>query len=220
MPSYPLGSALQAEEMQVDGKWQRFFGVIRDGRPVQVPAAEMEFQDSLLGSVPVTKQLSGAFSGLEMSDQFNFMFFRNRFVDTGAPLPFHITLINHNGEDQPLPAELVSPPHAAKTLPAGLTLEVSWSPKIPPAVQRFDTPNFDYGAFQPVPPRPGITVTKSAAPGPVLQPTETRVILEADLRDYFDLARPGTYKVKVQFHLPSQPPSATGEITFSIAPAK
>ena len=223
MPSYPLGPALQAEEVpgndKSDGRWQRFFGVIRNGRPVQVPAAEMEFQNTLLGSVDVTKQIGGAFTALEMSEPFfNFGFSRNRFVDAAAPQPFHVTLINHNGEDQSVPAELVLPPHASKTLPTGLALEVSWSPKIPPALQRYDAPKFDYGPFQNLPLRANLTVTKPSTPGPILPPTGTCTILEGDLRDYFDLTRPGTYKAKVRFQVPTQLPAETYEITFSLAP--
>ena len=186
---------------------------------MQVPAAEMEFQNTLLGSVDVTKQIGGAFVGLEMPDPFfSFGFFRNRFVDAGTPVPFHIALMNHNGEDQSVPAELVLPPHASKTLPAGLVLKISWSPKVPPAMQRFDVPQFDYGAFQNLPMRAGVTVTKPSTPGLTLQPTGTCTILEGDLRDYFDLARPGTYKIKARFQVAGQSPAETREITFSIAP--
>jgi hypothetical protein len=65
--------------------------------------------------------------------------------------------------------------------------------------------------------RASITTTPPATPGPILAPTCTRTILQGDLRDYFDLTRPGSYKLRARFQVPNQPPAETSEITFSVA---
>jgi hypothetical protein len=62
-----------------------------------------------------------------------------------------------------------------------------------------------------------VLVESTATPGPTLIPTQDFTVLDIDLRDYFDMSRPGTYRVKALFHLPGQAAEKSNEITFSVA---
>jgi hypothetical protein len=50
-----------------------------------------------------------------------------------------------------------------------------------------------------------------------LIPTQDFTVLDINLHDYFDMSRPGTYRVKALFHVPGQPDGKSNEITFSLA---
>ncbi|HEX4141768.1 MAG TPA: hypothetical protein VHY09_15575, partial [Candidatus Methylacidiphilales bacterium] len=222
MPSYPLGAAWQAEEVLTGGKWQRYFGVFQDGHAVKVAGADMEFPNLLMNAAAITPHLYAVLNVPEDIDRgsFNMEFSRRRFLAPGAPVPATIDMANHNGEDQPVPPGLVLPPGAKRMLPSGLTLAVSYSAKVPPLIQRYTDPAFDFGTFQPLPLRAGVAVVPAPASGPVLGPAQTLTLFRGDLRDYFDLTRPGTYHVRAEFRVPGQTPGKTWEQTFYIATAR
>jgi hypothetical protein len=50
-----------------------------------------------------------------------------------------------------------------------------------------------------------------------LIPTQDFTVLNIDLRDFFDVSRPGTYRVKALFHLPGQASGKSNEVTVSVA---
>ncbi|HEY8904351.1 MAG TPA: hypothetical protein VIM48_11610, partial [Chthoniobacterales bacterium] len=224
MPSYPFGPAWQAEEALTDGKWERYYGVIRDGRAEKVAASDLDFPTVLADGVSVTNQIRATLSVPEEFDrsQFNFSFAKRSFVPTGQPVPIHIDVGNHNAEEQSVPPTLILPPGSGRAaLPAGVTLALSYSPEVPPVIQRFGDPEFDFGPFQRVPLRSGVTAAP-AAPGPdmKLHPMQVQTVFSGDLRDYFDLTRPGTYRIHAQLHVPGQPVVQTRTLTFFISPAK
>ena len=218
MPSYPLGSAWQAEEVQVDGKWRRYFGVFQDGAAVKVAAADLEFPNLLYNAAVITPHLYAVLDAPEEIDhsRFTWEYAQRNFTAIGAPVPVNVDIANHNGEDQVVPPALVLPPGAKGMLPAGLTLVVSYSAKVPPRIKRFTDPPFDFGTFQDLPLRAGVAVAAAPAAGPVLGPEQKLTLLRGDLREYFDLTRPGTYHLHAKFHLPGDAPSETAEQTFFI----
>jgi hypothetical protein len=87
-------------------------------------------------------------------------------------------------------------------------------------IQRYMDPPFDFGTFADVPLRPGIAVAGAPQSGPMLEAAQKRTLLKADLRDYFDLSGPGTYKVNAKFQVPGQLPSQAFEQTFFVRPGK
>jgi hypothetical protein len=224
MPSYPFGPAWQAEETLVDGKWTRYYGAIRNGHAEKIAARDMDFPSVLSGGASVTKQIRAELVDLQEFDrsQFNFTFAKRRFLPTGQPLPIHIEVGNHNGEAQPVPATLILPPDSGRAvLPAGITLALSYSPKLPPRIQRIGDPEFDFGTFESVPPCSEVTVTPTTStPSGKLQPMEVQTVFSGDLRDYFDVSRPGTYRIHAQLHVPGQSVAQTRTLTFFISPAK
>ncbi len=221
MPSYPLGPAFQAEEALEQGQWRRYFGLFRDGRPVKVPAEEVDFPGPFPSTAAVTPEISGALQGPEDRVPTDFGFFSraHHFLALGAPVPVTVTVCNHNGADQAVPAALMLPPGAAKMLPEGLAFAVSRSDQLPPMIERFDDPPFDGRPFHDLPMRHAVTLVHGKALGPKLFPTQTFTVFHADLRDYFDFSRPGTYHVTALFHVPGQPATRSPECAFSIAPA-
>ena len=40
--------------------------------------------------------------------------------------------------------------------------------------------------------------------------------MDVDLRDYFDLGRPGSYRLQAVFQVPGQPESRTYETVFAV----
>jgi hypothetical protein len=85
-------------------------------------------------------------------------------------------------------------------------------------VLSFSVPPFNYGSWQDVPLRREVQIDASDnTPGPILSPTQNFTVLDIDLRDYFDMSRPGTYRVKALFHLPGRTLDKSNEVTFSIA---
>jgi len=206
MPSYPLGAAWQAEEVLVDGQWRRYYGVIEDGRAVKVAAADMEFPNLLISAAAITPHLYAVLNAPEEIDrrEFNMEFARRNIIAAGAPVPVSIDIANHNGEDQEIPPGLV------------VTLALTHSAKVPPVISRYVDPPFDFGAFQEVPLRAGVSI--ATASGPAVEAGQTRTLLKGDLRDYFDLSRPGTYRLKAKFQAPGQAASETREMTFIIGP--
>ena len=224
MPSYPFGPAWQAEEALVDGKWTLYYGVIRDGRAEKVAAPDMDFPSVLPDEISVTKQLRARLVAPEEIDRshFTFTFAKRCFIPAGKPVPIHVEVGNHNGEEQTVPAALTLPHGAGRgELPAGMTLALSYSPKLPPRIDRIGDPKFDFGSFESVPMRSAVTVAPTATAPPMkLQPMQVNTIFSGDLRDCFDLSRPGTYRLQAQFHVPNQPIVKTSTFTFFISPSK
>ncbi len=219
MPTYPLGPAWQAEEVLVDGKWERYFGVLGNGVPVKVPASEIDLSGNFPMQGKVTKEISGEIDGPHDRGpgDLNFLSITHHPVALGAPVPMHVDVYNHSGLDLTVPDALMIRPGASKTLPQGIGFSVTYSDKVPPLIQRFSDPPFDYGTFQDLPLRKEVTVSTEKITGPEIGPTGRVTVLEIDLRDYFDLSRRGTYKVRAVFQVPGQPSSESNEITFSIA---
>jgi hypothetical protein len=217
----------------MDGKWQRYYGF--DGRHQleKVPASEIFFpSDYKWGSIGgwMDGQIDGPLAKSVPADWFT----SYSVISLGAPLTVAVKVRNHNGLDETIPVGLVPPPDANQTLPGGIALSVSYSEKIPPEI--FSPPvklvepspffgggnvnhPFDYGTWKEVPLRNEVKVATATTPGPVLGAAHELTLLKIDLRDFFDMSRPGSYHVKALFHLPGQPVSESNEITFSLAAA-
>jgi hypothetical protein len=221
MPSLPMGPVWQAEEIFEHGAWKRYYGIVADGRPVKVPAAEMDFSEPV-SSAAVTKEINGKISrppGRQLRTPINFMGVIENLLRVGEPVPVTISIRNHNGLDQKVPGSLMIPPGAAKTLPSGITLSATYSPNVPPTFRRFSQPPFDYGTFRPLPLRNDVTVSREKIDGPMLHPTEELPILNFDLGDFFDISRPGTYEIKAVFQVPGGVAVTSDPIRLSIAAA-
>jgi hypothetical protein len=212
------GRVWQAEEVLRDGKWERYYGFVGRYQLEKVSAAEIKF--SYQGADGnITKEISGTIEGPEdyVHDQPNFSFATHNFAQLGAPLPVKVKVSNGSGLDQVVPPALMLPPGAKMKLPQGISLSLSYSEKIPPKVISFSEPPFNYGSWQDVPLRQEVQIEASNTPGPTLIPTQDFTVLDVDLRDFFDMSRPGTYRVKALFHLPGQAADQSNEVTFSVA---
>jgi len=214
------GRVWQAEEALVDGKWERYYGFVGRYQLEKVPAAEIRF--SYQGADGnVTKEISGTIEGPQdyVQGQPNFSFATHNFSQLDSPLPVKVKISNGSGVDQVVPAALMLPSGAKKELPQGIGLSLSYSEKIPPKVVSFSEPPFTYGSWQDVPLRKEVQVEPTTTPGPTLIPTQDFTVLDIDLRDFFDVSRPGTYRLKALFHVPGQPEGKSNEVTFSMTDA-
>ena len=212
------GRVWQAEETLVNGKWERYYGFVGRYQLEKVPAAEISF--SYQGADGnVTKEINGTIEGPQdyVQDPPNFSSVTHDFAQLDSLLPVKVKISNGSGLDQVVPAALMLPPGAKKALPPGISLTLLYSEKLPPKVSSFSEPPFNYGLWQDVPLRKEVQIKASAAPGPALVPTQDFTVLDIDLRDFFDMSRPGTYRVQSVFHMPGQPVSKSNEVRFSVA---
>lgn len=210
------GRAWQAEEILRDGKWERYYGFVGRYQLEKVPAAEIKF--SYQGADGnITKEISGTIEGPQdyVQGQINFSSATHNFTRLDSPLPVKVKISNGSGLDQFVPPALMLPPSAKMKLPQGISLSLSYSEKIPPKVVSFSEPPFNYGSWQDVPLRKEVQVESTATSGPTLIPTQDFTVLSIDLRDFFDMSRPGTYRVQALFHMPGLPETKSNKITFS-----
>lgn len=195
------GWVWQAEEVGTGASARRFFGFVGNSTVARVPASEIEFPLARYGesegqlssgldarlSVPQTPRIQGT---RPKEDE-----------------PFDITLTLHNrqGDDHKVPLRLAAPGGDGKpALLRGVDLEVAHAKA--PASQR--------GPFQlnlewtPVPPTRATRFDPAAAPDAAtatrtLGPAATAEAGTIALVDWFDLSRPGYYRVTVTFAPPS-----------------
>ncbi|HWB58455.1 MAG TPA: hypothetical protein VG733_03145, partial [Chthoniobacteraceae bacterium] len=212
------GFVWQAEEVMENGKWERYYGFTGRHQIEKVPASEItfpagapwtwrpvtEFFDSTI-DLPETKALRRAA-------------YSSYVGDTDSPLVVAFKAHNRSGLDQQLPSPLALPANAAKTLPPGIILHLEYSAKInpdvanPPPVQEdflFGSggkPPFDYGTWSELPMKKEIAAGDGKAPGPTVPAGCDVTLLQADLRDYFDMSRPGSYRLKAKFQVPGANP--------------
>ena len=110
MPAYPLGPAWQAEEILMDGKWKRYFGILGDGKPVKVPAFEMDFPGNFPWPGKVTKEISGEIGGpSDRGEDVSFMSLTHRPPPLGMPVSVNVDICNHSGFDQKIPESIAAP---------------------------------------------------------------------------------------------------------------
>jgi hypothetical protein len=214
------GRIWQAEEMLVDGKWERYYGFVGRYQLERAPAAEVRFSvEGADGNV--TKELRGTIEGpgdFEPGERL-LSFATHHFAQVGTPLQVKVKISNGSGLDQLVPSALMLPPGAKSTLPRAISLSLSFSERIPPRFARFSEPFFDYGSWQAVPLRKQVRMEASNTPGPTLIPTRDFTVLDMDLRDFFDMSRPGSYRAKALFHLPGHAAGESAAIQFSVVDA-
>jgi hypothetical protein len=224
------GKIWQGEELQVDGKWQRYYGFAGRHQLEKVPASEIVFPSGY-GWTAVSGPLDGK---LEAEPTKLFPYRPSEAYSVVDPgVPFHVTLKvrNHSGLDQEVPASLVLPPNSTRMLPGGMNLNLVYSDRIPPEVLKPPNkpfprwnfgdspppPPFDYGTWKELPLRKEITIAPSQGSGPVLGATNEMPLIKIDLRDFFDITRPGSYRLSAIFHMPGQADHKSNEISFSVA---
>jgi len=181
----------QAEEVREEDRWTRYFGFVSSGRVGRAPAEEVEFRE-------------GPYYGFERP--INPVGVRLSFVDPpktlpnefppGGPSLVAVRLRNHLGLDQTVPTEFIRPgPDGKPALRPGVTIKLT-RVDLPPALRR--------DGFEKPPPPEELKPTRDArfTPGDAtrtLGPAETFEAFRIDLRDWFDLSRPGQYRAQVEF---------------------
>lgn len=192
------GRIYQAEEVLVDGKWERYFGFVGPHTFAKAPAAEIEFhsKDSVQ---PFTRGYGANVTFPDNKSEFPYEMAVK--VALGSPLKIVVQLQNRSGLDQPVPGAFRLPAGENKgRLPQGVKFSLIYLAKAPSNI--YEAAPADW---QEIPPRPEVTNTPAEPDGAVLVPTQRQTLLEADLRDYFDLGKPGTYRLRAAFEAPGGP---------------
>ncbi|HWB58974.1 MAG TPA: hypothetical protein VG733_05760, partial [Chthoniobacteraceae bacterium] len=208
------GHVWQAEEVLAGGKWERYYGFVGRHQIEKVPATEINFPP---GGVQAWTKITPFFEGAVFvpdAQGMRSMVGLGSYAVTGANVPLKIVFRAHNsnGLDRALPPELTVPPGAKKTLPPAITLKLSYTEKIAPNIARADalppqheffwlsvSPPFDYGEWTELQPDKEVAVSNGKTPGPLVGAASATPVLQIDLRDFFDMTKPGTYRLQVVF---------------------
>jgi hypothetical protein len=200
------GHVWQAEEVRVGDRWQRFFGFVSSGRVDKAPAEEVEF--------PLTR-FSPDSPGSRVDVQLSFVD-PTQFVPftfpVGKPSLVAVGLRNRTGLDQAVPTEFVRPgPDGKPALREGVTLKLTRTDVQPEELlARSKKPQ----------PAEELQPTRDArfTPGDATRPLGPAQSFEAfrlDLRDWFDLSRPGQYRLEVVLNPDSGiAPASAGGLYF------
>jgi hypothetical protein len=184
------GAIWQAEEALVGGKWQRYYGFVGRHVIAKVPAAEVEFLSDgddaeLAGGVNCRLTFAGGARSFRAA--------------AGKPVPLEVRLRNRSGFDRSLPAVLAGKgPDGKPALHAGVRLRLWYNPDAavvnnppwPPPSKGVKWEELTPRAAASLPPV-GKMVTAPAG----AEFTE----FTSDVADWFDLLRPGSYKVQLDF---------------------
>jgi hypothetical protein len=219
------GNIWQAEEVRTGGKWERYFGFAGRHQLEKVRADEIEF--SRVGDLEIAPKIDCAVSPMpntcptgKLED--------SQLQTLAAPLVLKLDAHNHHGLDHEVPAAYILPADAGQALPAAIQLALSYSEKnpswivghVPRAPFSWPYPGggepVDYGMWNDIPLRDEVKREPSVSSASSLGPDSRLNLLNIDLRDYFAITRPGTYRLKITFQEPGKKTLATREIFYHV----
>ena len=178
------GLVWQAEEVQRNGKWQRFYGFVGPHDIARVPAEQIEFPMKgenrpgwllLSRAINVRASLPDEPLGWKV----------------GAPLPITLTLYNRSGLPQRVPTEWVQTGAGGPALRQGMRLRLY---RVPAPGQS----PWWVSSSSPMPLIRKASFSSSAAQ--MLDPAQERPVQQFDLRDWYDLSRPGWYLLDIDLY--------------------
>jgi len=191
--TYPQeGLIWQAEEVLLDGKWQRYYGYSGCGHIAAVPGDQIEFVPAD-GFDPMGD--SWGFSvNLHGDDDFTW----DRplpEIKPGQPFPLTVGIKNLRGNDRPLPPAAPAP-GSILAQNAGIKLSVSFTPH--PRNETFTFPPNPAVKWDVLAPKAPVTLEVLPLPS-VIAPLDGKPYLRFDLAKWYDFNAPGTYRVEFQF---------------------
>lgn len=184
---------IQAEELKVNGKWERYFGLVTAHGVAVAPAAELDFWLSpSLGDI----------SWMSLSDGLNWgVSFKASNAEPGQlkvgdPLPMVGYIMNCRGIARQVPTDFYhGPDQGGPALRKGVRLILERAPFDPRAADA-NYPNA--GDFKPMTPKSlGVFVPKDRVQE--LETGESFKVLTADLHDWFEIPETGHYQVRFEF---------------------
>ncbi len=182
----------QAEEVLVNGQWQRYYGVVGPHQVGKVAASEIEFPSEPVWS---WSSLSGgadywlhfAAAGLQLS--------RSAALADNSPVIVQLSIRNRSGVPQSLPTQFaVKSDNGKLSIRPGMSMTLM---RLPEGDDRLrETPN----AGTPVPGKPLSQISADlASRQKLVESGESYEACEFDVRDCFDLVQPGRYRLRIQF---------------------
>jgi len=213
------GNVWQAEELTVDGKTSRFYGFVGKFVVAKVPAEEIEFvetHDWLWASLSRGLDCRLDIPWLNRSE----MALRLPEARIGKPITFSVLLRNRSGLEQTVPSEYYRQ-QPAPALLAGVTIELSRlsdeavsQELVRGKAPRGNLERLEWSALTPKSDRHFTTTDQRR-----LQLGESFEAGRFDLNDWFEISKPGAYKVRLAF-APTATQPAQGESPEFIFVAK
>lgn len=201
------GKVFQAEEALVDGHWERFFGFVGQNHMEKVPAAEIEFSSGTMTRLTHGFECALLMPGTQ--DEYN----RTQ-VQVSADTPLSVTLKirNRSAMGQRVPGTMFQPPDDHRELPPAVTLTMVYTPKTD-TEYRFV---LDVEG-QPVSLKGEVALAEAQPDGPRLAPTAECTVMTIDLLDFFDVTRPGLYRLQASMDDPDKLVGKSNRVEFIVA---
>ena len=198
------GYVWQAEEVLRDGRWERSYGFVGHHTVARAPAAEIEFSSQPY----LWRNLPGGLDGL-----LELVVPRPARFEPGQPVLVVTRIRNRLGVAQSCPTEFLRLTSDGKpALRQGIKLSLWHSPPSPRSRSRWgQEPPGD-----PVEPRRDARFVADQGSRP-LEPLEPLEAIRFDVNDWFDLSRPGRYRLRVDFTPEAGiGAGAVGEVLFQV----
>ena len=179
------GYVWQAEEVRKGDRWERFYGFVGHHVVARAPAAEIEF-GGLYGSA--WKLKGGLVAETVPVDP------KKTAYQSGQPIVVTLRLQNRSGVDRSSPTEFARPgPDGKPALRQGVNLALWRSTAPATSSQTFwGQPN------DAVPPRRDVHFEPGNATRS-LSPLESFEAMRVDVNDWYDISKPGKYRLGVTF---------------------
>jgi len=231
----PLGQeglVWQADEVEVRGQSQRYYGFVsRDGL-ARVPAEEIELAAEFRDVEEWAAFDHGLFVGLEAAPNFERRVSVRKAEDSdwfpplwfylaGEPIIFQIGACNRSGADQPLPLLAEAERGKVPNDTIRMSLQLRHCPEVPviayvPAEPDAMSLSSLVGmTWTPVPRKTNALVTANHI-GRKLRPTERVDCMQLDLNRLFDVSRPGTYRLSLKLASGEHGAWPENEVVFAV----
>lgn len=210
------GLVWQAEELLKRGRWERYYGFAGKYVVAKVPAAEIEFSPSY-----PWQELSGGIDcrvcppGVSRHTRTNLV---GRF-DLGGPFPVSLWLRNRKGVEQGIPSIYYrKEPGRGPELLAGVDPTLRYLPETVLPRGTLTPTAEDEKDWREIAPK--VTARFAASGGRrTLAPAEEIEAFTLDLNDWFDVTKPGSYRLKFLFTNESGLGEAEGQAPSTVRPA-
>jgi hypothetical protein len=196
---YQDGVVWQAEEVRINGKWERFYGFVGKYTIAKVPAADINFPEWNWGWSSLSRGLDCAVvapGGKRLGP-----FFTDAAFEWGKPVQLILKLRNRSGLDQFVPTRYGNS-NPSRALKSGITMRLSRATDnaVVSDLKRQGIGRVEYWQrkWDEVKPREiGKFATDDATR--LLRPAEAFEAFEWDLADWFVLPGPGDYLLALTF---------------------
>jgi hypothetical protein len=200
------------------GAWRRVYGFVGAHHVAEVPAEEIEFPAEEYNCRPWSNGWDAELTPPGMHRDGNRITMTMLGLD--SPMVAKLTLRNRRGVAQELPATLISHEADGVRLLKGVKLSLSrmefegggMTYYVGSGSDEGEPPKMDALALKPA------GVLKPGGPPRRLEPGETCVAAELDLRDFFTITKPGNYSLKVIFETECDVATGvTADVQFGVA---
>jgi len=188
------GGIWQAEEVKRDGKWERYYGFIGRYTISKVPAAEIDFSADYYCWSKLSRGIDCCLCPPGLSDWRSAR--TEADCEAGKPIVVTLWLRSRSGLEQTVPSIYYqSDQKQGPALLDGIDIKLEYTSEKTPTPYN---PYKDQRKWEELK-RTRDAHFKPTDPGKTLSPTEEFKALEVDLNDWFDIRKPGYYRLRFVF---------------------